>query len=210
MSVIAVDGPVASGKGSLARSLAQHYAFHHLDTGILYRATAYEVLKSGCDPYDAEQSAAIASKIEDSVIDMPELRTAEVGALASVVAAHKPVRHALLAYQRAFARRPPGSVLDGRDIASRVCPDADVKFYVDASSEVRARRRQKELAERGEEIKFEDMLRQIHERDTRDATRHEAPLRRVEDAILLDTTSLRIEEVFKHACRHVDNVLKED
>lgn len=197
--IIAVDGPAASGKGTLGRRLAAHYGLVYLDTGALYRAVARDLLATGGDPADAEAAAAIARRLDRETLDDPALRTPEVGAAASAVAAHPLVRQVLLEYQRAIAREPGGAVLDGRDIGTVVCPDADVKLFVTASPEERARRRYAELKESGTSLSLEDVRQATLERDERDRSRAVSPLEPAADAHLLDTTDLGIEAAFAAA-----------
>ena len=201
--IVAVDGPVAAGKGTLARRLAAHFGFACLDTGALYRATAWRVLRGGGDPADAETALAAARAIDQEDLAEPHLRDEAVGEASSVVAAMPAVREALLDYQRRFAISPPGgapgAVLDGRDIGTVVCPDAEVKFFVTADVEVRARRRHDELAARGEAVAFGDVLADLQRRDARDSGRRSAPLKPAADAHLLDTTNLDIETAFRTA-----------
>jgi len=191
--IIALDGPAASGKGTLARRLAARFGLPHLDTGLLYRATARAVIDAG-ERLDDERSAVAESR----------LRGAEMGEAASVVAAIPAVRATLLDAQRAFAARPGGAVLDGRDIGTVICPDADRKIFVTASPETRARRRALELAGRGEKVDYNEVLADIRKRDARDAGRGTAPLLRAEDAVLLDTTNLDVEAAFAAALRIVE------
>ncbi len=206
MTVIAIDGTFASGKGTLARKLAEHYSLTYLDTGKLYRAVAHQVLKAGDDPNDAEVCARHAGHIDTSALDNPILKSGGVGAAASQVAIHPAVRAALFDFQRSFASR--GGVLDGRDIGTVICPDADVKLYVDAQAGERARRRHAELTGYGEHITLETVLAQLTERDSRDANRTEAPLKPAHDAHLLDTTQLSIDEAFTSAVKIIEAVLE--
>lgn len=205
MTVIAIDGTFASGKGTLARKIAAHFGLNYLDTGKLYRAVAHQVLETGGDPDDAVISAEIAKSFKTDNLDDPILKSGPVGAAASKVAVHPAVRAALFDFQREFARS--GAVLDGRDIGTVICPDADVKLYVDASPEERAKRRHLELTGYGEDISFETVLAQLKERDHRDSTRLEAPLKPAKDAHLLDTTGLSIDAAFAAAVRICDAVL---
>lgn len=193
--IIAIDGPTASGKGTLAKRLAAHYGLPLLDTGALYRAVALAVLDAGEDPMHEAAAVAAARNLDLAALDAsdPRLRAGAVGQGASIVAAMGAVRAALLDSQRAFAAQPGGAVLDGRDIGTVVCPDADVKLYVTASSDARTLRRLQELHRRGESVSFDDLARDIAERDARDAGRADAPLRQAPDAHLLDTTDLSIE-----------------
>jgi cytidylate kinase len=202
--IIAIDGPAAAGKGTLARRLAAHYGLRFLDTGALYRAVALAMRVEGHDLSDEGTAARIAATLDPAWLEHPDLRAAGTGEAASRVAAMPAVRAALLDYQRRFAETPPGAVLDGRDIGTVVCPHADVKLFVTAAPEVRARRRWLELRERGENIAFEDILAQVKARDARDMNRPEAPLRPAPDAHLLDTSELDIEAAFRAARRIID------
>ena len=199
--IIAVDGPAAAGKGTLARRLAQHFGYHFLDTGLLYRMTARALLDSGHGPEDRAAAIAAAEQLDPQRYPEADLRSEEVGEVASAVAVIPQVRLALLAYQRDFAAMPPGAVLDGRDIGTVVCPNADAKFYVTASPEVRARRRLLELAERGQTAPYAQVLAGIHARDARDSARAAAPLAPAADAIILDTSHLSAGEVLEAALR---------
>jgi cytidylate kinase len=202
--IIAIDGPAASGKGTLARRLAERYRLPYLDTGLLYRAVALAVLRTGSKPSDEAAAVAAARALDASAIKEAELRGAGMAEAASLVAAIPAVRHAVLGLQRKIATTPPGAVLDGRDIGTVVCPDADVKLFVTASPEVRAQRRLKELAERGEFADFDDVLKGLIERDRRDESRPVAPLKRAPDAHLLDTSDLDIEAAFQAAVSIID------
>jgi len=188
--IIAVDGPAAAGKGTIARALAKHFGYHFLDTGSLYRMVGLAVLRAGADPADPPAAIAAARTLNPARYDDRDLRTEQVGAAASIVAVIPEVRAALLDLQRAFARREPGAVLDGRDIGTVVCPEADVKLFVTASPEVRARRRQKEL----QAASYDAVLAEIRARDERDARRAVAPLVPAADAMLLDTSELSVEQ----------------
>lgn len=202
--IIAIDGPAASGKGTLAKRVAAHYGLHHLDTGRLYRAVARDTLAAGGDPSDAGAALAAARALDAKSLDDPDLRTPELGAAASLVARHPEVRKTLLAYQRAFARRKPGAVIDGRDIGTIVCPDADVKLFVTATPEERARRRYREFKDDGIDVTEKEVLADILARDARDENRAVAPLRQPEDAVLLDTTNLAIDAAFRAAISLID------
>lgn len=206
--VIAIDGPAAAGKGTLARSLASHYGLRHLDTGLLYRATALRVLRAAGDPTQATEAAAAARGISDTDLEDPALRAEDVGQAASVVGTHGAVRKALLAYQRAFAAHPPGAVLDGRDVGTVVCPDARVKLYLEATAEVRARRRLCELRSRGVEGIESGVLDEIIARDARDRRRSAAPMKPAEDASRIDTSALGPDQVFERAVAIVDSRLR--
>ncbi len=204
--IIALDGPAASGKGTLGRRLAEEYGLVHLDTGALYRAVARDVLAAGNDPADSAAAARAARNLDRETLDDPVLRTAETGAAASVVSTHPDVRQALLNYQRAIAATPGGAILDGRDIGTVVCPDADVKLFVTASPEERARRRHAELAEADNGQNFDEVLADVRDRDERDRNRSQSPLKPADDAHLLDTTYLGIEAAFKAAVELIDAV----
>lgn len=210
--VIALDGPAASGKGTLGELIARHYGFSYLDTGSLYRGVAYLLLREGADPRDEAAAERAARAFSLEAIEGADIRTRDIGAAASVVAAQAGVRKALLDFQRRFAERPPGgasgAVLDGRDIGTVVCPDAAVKFFVVASPEVRARRRFLELCPAKPELTEAEVLADLAERDARDAKRSDAPMAMAEDAELLDTTHLTIEAAFAAARRVIDGVLR--
>ncbi|MEZ5876001.1 MAG: (d)CMP kinase [Hyphomicrobiales bacterium] len=197
--IIAIDGPAASGKGTLAKRVAVHYGLRHLDTGALYRAVARDTLANGSDLADEEAAALAASRLDVATLGDPALRTPGLGEAASVVARHPKVRAVLLDYQRSFAKGPPGAVIDGRDIGTVICPDADVKLFVTATPEERARRRFLELRQSGVEIEEITVLADIRSRDERDRTRATSPLRQAEDAVLLDTTNLAIDAAFRAA-----------
>jgi cytidylate kinase len=192
--VVAIDGPAASGKGTLARRLAERFGFAHLDTGTLYRATAFLVLDSGGDPANPAAAAAAARRVDRQTLSEPRLRGEAVAGAASIVAANPDVRRALLEFQRRFAAQPPaparGAVLDGRDIGSVVCPSADVKLFVTAELQIRARRRLDELRAGGAAAIYENVLQELTERDARDAGRRAAPLAAAADAVIIDTTAL--------------------
>jgi len=206
--IIAVDGPLASGKGTIARALAAHFGLPYLDTGSLYRATALAVLDSGADPEDEAAAAEAARSVDPSAIDETRIRTAEAGAVASRVAVLPAVRQALFDVQRRFAEQDGGAILDGRDIGTVICPDADVKLFILATPETRARRRWQELSAKGDAITYEEMLAQTLERDARDAARKDAPMQAAKDASLLDTTSLSIDAAVAEAIRIVEKSQK--
>ncbi|MBV9523016.1 MAG: (d)CMP kinase [Alphaproteobacteria bacterium] len=201
--IIAVDGPAASGKGTLGRRLAGHFGFAFLDTGLLYRATALHLAEMGGDADDAAVAAQAAERVRGDELGDERLRSEAIGRLASAVAAVPSVRAALLGFQRQFAARPPGgkagAVLDGRDIGTVICPDADAKIFITASIEVRARRRLKELRDRGAEVIYQSVLQDMHDRDARDSQRQAAPLRPAGDALVLDTTDLDADAAFAAA-----------
>jgi cytidylate kinase len=204
--IIAVDGPAASGKGTLGRRLAAHYGLRHLDTGLIYRAVAKALLDVGHALDDVEQAVNAAKSLDPSTFDETELKRHAVGEAASVISAIPQLRAALLAFQHEFGRRAPGAVLDGRDIGTVVFPDADVKIFLTASSEARARRRAAELERAGEGMAFADVLADIRRRDERDTERATAPLKPAPDAHLLDTTHLDIDAAFRAATDIVDAV----
>jgi len=187
--IIAVDGPTASGKGTIARALAAHFGLPHLDTGLLYRAVGYQVLKNHGDPDNAADALA-ATAFDDDLLTDPVLRSEATGALASRVSIHPEVRAALLTRQRAFADQPGGAVLDGRDIATVIAPHADAKLYVTASVAARALRRYLEMRKRGEDVSRDAITADLAARDARDTTRSAAPLRQADGAALLDTSAL--------------------
>jgi cytidylate kinase len=191
--IIAIDGPAASGKGTLGKRLAQHYGFRHLDTGVIYRAVAYGVLQAGQDLRDEAAAVAVALGLDPDQFENPALKSHEVGHAASVVSAIPRVREVLLNFQREFAAVPPGAVLDGRDIGTVICPHADVKIFVVADPKVRARRRTLEAKSRGEEADEAAILADIIQRDERDQNRPVAPLKPAPDAYLLDNSQLDIE-----------------
>jgi cytidylate kinase len=190
--IVAVDGPAASGKGTIARALARHYGLPHMDTGLLYRAVALNLLRWDGDP-ESEFSALRACDFSQTDFADPDLKSEAVGGIASRISAYPLVRQALVERQRAFANQPGGAVLDGRDIGTIIAPDADAKLFVTASPEVRARRRYDELLRLGLHAEYEDVLLDIRARDERDSNRAAAPLRRAEDAVLLDTSGLDAE-----------------
>jgi cytidylate kinase len=202
--IIAMDGPAASGKGTLAKKLAAHYKLGHLDTGALYRAVARDMIAAGKPLDDELAAAATAGNLDPGSFEDPQLRTAEIGEAASKVAKLKDVRAALVDYQRKFAERPGGAIIEGRDIGTVVCPNADVKLFIEASTEVRAKRRHKELIEAGHDISYEEIHAQIAARDTLDRTREISPLLPAEDALLLDTSYLGIEAAFEAAINLID------
>jgi len=205
--IIAVDGPAASGKGTLARRLAEHFGLAHLDTGLLYRAVAQRVLKAGQDPADPRAAVAAAKAVSLAELADPALRSSAVGTAASHVAAIPAVRAALVELQRGFAHGPPegkrGAVLDGRDIGTVICPDALAKLFITATREVRAKRRYKELRESGLDSIYARVLEDLEERDARDAERADAPLKPAPDAFTLDTSVLDADQAFKSALDYV-------
>ncbi|HSZ52253.1 MAG TPA: (d)CMP kinase [Caulobacteraceae bacterium] len=202
--LIAIDGPAASGKGTLAQRLGVALDLPVLDTGLLYRAVGAAVAAAGQDPDDAKAASRAARDLDVAAIAPEALGAREAGELASRVAVHPGVREALLDIQRRFAARPEGAILDGRDIGTVICPEAPVKLFVTASAEARAQRRWRQLLGRGESVSYEAILEDIRARDARDASREAAPLRPAPDAALLDTTDLSIDEAFDAARRIVE------
>lgn len=205
--IIAVDGPAASGKGTIARRLAAHLNLPYLDTGLLYRGVAQAVLQHDPSGQDAAGAAEAARRLDVSQLDGEALRSAAVGAMASVVAAMPEVRAALFEVQKNFAAQPKGAILDGRDIGTVICPQADLKLFVTASSDVRAHRRYLELRKRGESIEESTVLEDIRQRDARDQSRAAAPLIKAPDAVLLETSNLDIEAAFRAALAEVERVV---
>ncbi len=197
--VIAIDGPAASGKGTLARRLAGHYGLPHLDTGLLYRAVAFTLVQDGRALDNEAAAVQTAQALDAGRLADPRLRKRAMGEAASLVSGIPAVRAALLDWQRRFADRPGGAVLDGRDIGTVVCPQAPIKLFITASAQERARRRHAEIAGRGEAATYSDVLADIERRDARDRDRATAPLRAAEDAVLLDTTTLDAEAAYAAA-----------
>ena len=195
--IIAIDGTAASGKGTISRKIAKNYCVPHLDTGLLYRLVGYHVLQ-GIDPIDA------ANQLNVKQAEVFDLKTLQVSNAASEVAKNPTVRAKLLEFQRRFASKPGGEVLDGRDIGTVICPNADLKFYITASSEVRAQRRHSELLGLGHKISYESVLREIQERDERDTNREQSPLLPAEDANKIDTSDMNIGEVYDLVCLIID------
>ena len=206
--IVAIDGPAASGKGTLAKRIAAHYGLPHLDTGLIYRGVGRIMLDRGFPLDNVEIAATIAEHLDLADLDPERLRTRETGEAASVVAAHGPVRKALLDLQRRFASQPGGAVLDGRDIGTVIAPEAEAKLFVTATPAERARRRFRELVARGEltdsDADYRTVLADIEKRDARDSARADAPLAVAADAITLDTTHLGIEEAFAAALAIVE------
>ena len=201
--IIAVDGPAASGKGTIARALAAHYALPYLDTGLLYRAVGTRVTQGGGDPADADAALA-GCGFADALLADPALRSEQAGAAASIVSAHPAVRAALIQRQRDFAARPGGAILDGRDIGTVIAPAADAKLFVRATPTVRAQRRHAEMIAMGQPMSFDVLLAEIRDRDRRDMMRDTAPLVQAADADLLDTSFLSIETAIQRAIALVD------
>ena len=205
--IIAVDGPAASGKGTIARALARHYRLPHLDTGLLYRAVALTVLRNELDP--AREADAVAScDFDTALLDDPELRGDAVGQAASIVSAHPLVRAALLQRQRRFAQQPGGAVLDGRDIGTVIAPDADVKLFIEADSKARMERRARQLEARGQVVDRYGLYHQIEERDARDRANPHGGFYPAPDAHLLDTTRLDIDAALRAAVAIVDGAME--
>ena len=206
--IIAIDGPAAAGKGTLALRLAEHYHLHHLDTGLLYRAIGRQMEERGLDLDDPRAAGKVARALDPAELADPNVRGREAGELASRVSVHEPVRNALLKFQRDFAGQPGGAVLDGRDIGTAICPRADVKIYVTASPEVRALRRTNELRAKGRTVEFQRILGEVRERDARDSGRPVAPLKIAPDAHVIDTTHLNADEAFAAALAVVEAARK--
>ena len=201
--IIAVDGPSAAGKGTVARAVAQRLGYHFLDTGSLYRMVGLAMLKARKPSSDAVAARLIAESLDPATVKDEELRTEQVAAMASQVAVIPEVRAALLDFQRAYARKSPGAVLDGRDIGTVVCPDADVKLYITASAEIRAKRRMLELQQAGSSVTFDEVLADVRARDARDSSRATAPLKPAEDAVIIDTSEMTVEQAVASAMRAV-------
>jgi cytidylate kinase len=204
--IIAIDGPAASGKGTLGKRLAAHYGYRHLDTGLIYRAVAQSLIDAGHPLTDETRAVAAATALDAGRLGNPQLKTDTMGQAASVISVYPGVRAALFDFQRDFASHPPGAVLDGRDIGTVICPSAEVKIFVVASAEVRARRRALELASRGEAVDEAAVLDDIKKRDERDLNRAAAPLKAAPDAHLLDTSALDIEGAVRAAIDIVEAV----
>jgi cytidylate kinase len=202
--IIALDGPAASGKGTLGKKLAAHFKLHHLDTGLLYRAVAKTLMDAGHPLTDVARATEAAKALDPSRFDEAVLKSHAVGEAASVVSAFTEVRAVLVVFQRAFAAKPPGAVLDGRDIGTVICPDAPVKIFVTASPEVRARRRAREFEGQGQAVDEAAVLADILRRDERDRSRPVAPMKPAADAHLLDTTHLDIDAAFRAAVELVN------
>ena len=205
---IAIDGPAAAGKGTLSRQIADTYGFHHLDTGLTYRATAKALLDAGLPLDDEKVAEKMAREVELAGLDRDILSAHAIGEAASKIAVMPAVRRALVEAQQSFATRQPGTVLDGRDIGTVVCPQAPVKLYVTASPEVRARRRHDEIVARGGEAEYGEIFADVKTRDERDMGRADSPLKPAEDAHLLDTSEMSIEAAFQAAKVIIDAALK--
>lgn len=206
--IIAIDGPAASGKGTLARRLAAHFGLPHLDTGVLYRAVGLRVLRHGGDPADVGTAVEAAEQLSPDELSDPDLRSGSAAQAASVVAAISAVRQVLHGFQRDFAHQPGGAVMDGRDIGTVIAPDADAKIFVTASVEVRARRRWSELQQSDQAPTLAEVLDDMRRRDARDSGRTVSPLRPADDALILDTDDLDPDEVFARALAHVEKSSK--
>ena len=204
---IAIDGPAAAGKGTLSRRIAEEYGFHHLDTGLTYRATAKALLDGGLPLDDEAVAEKVAREVELAGLDRSVLSAHAIGEAASKIAVMPAVRRALVEAQRAFSLREPGTVLDGRDIGTVVCPDAPVKLYVTASPEVRAQRRYDEITGNGQPADYQTIFEDVKKRDERDMGRADSPLRPAEDAHLLDTSEMSIEAAFQAAKSLIDAAL---
>ncbi|MBB4349143.1 MULTISPECIES: (d)CMP kinase [Rhizobiaceae] len=205
--VIAIDGPAAAGKGTLSRQIAETYGFHHLDTGLTYRATAKALLDAGLPLDDETVAEKMAREVELAGLDRDTLSAHAIGEAASKIAVMPKVRRALVEAQKAFSTRAPGTVLDGRDIGTVVCPDAPVKLYVTASADVRARRRYDEIIAKGGEAEYDDIFADVTKRDERDMGRADSPLKPAQDAHLLDTSKMSIEAAFQAAKSLIDEAL---
>ncbi|MBA9082969.1 MULTISPECIES: (d)CMP kinase [Bartonella] len=206
--VIAIDGPAASGKGTLARKIATHYHLYHLDTGLTYRGVAYVLLQQGLALDDETSAITYATKLDFNTLDSNLLTSHEIGEAASKIATIPAVREILVAKQRNFAKTLPGSVLDGRDIGTVVCPDANIKFYVFANAQTRAKRRHQEILKKGAQADYHEILANLKQRDKRDLTRKQSPLKPAKNAHLLDTSELSIEEALTAMCTFIDPVIK--
>lgn len=205
--VIAVDGPAASGKGTLARRLAEHFGLSYLDTGSLYRAVGMRVLYAEKDPHDVAAALAAARAIQPHDLANPKIRSEKVGKAASIVSAIPELRQELLNYQRNVASSASGAVLDGRDIGTVICPNADYKFFITADLATRAKRRHKQLQEYGITIDYQSVEQDLAERDARDSSRSAAPLAAANDAVIIDTSSMSANEAFLKALQHIEQAL---
>ncbi|CAK00580.1 (d)CMP kinase [Bartonella tribocorum] len=206
--VIAIDGPAASGKGTLARKIAAHYHLHHLDTGLTYRGVAYALLQHNLALDDEKNAITYAKELDFNTLNLAFLSSHELGEAASKIALNPTIRKILVEKQRNFAKTLPGSVLDGRDIGTIVCPDADIKFYILANVQTRAKRRYQEILKKGGQANYHEILNDLEQRDSRDITRKESPLKPAENAHLLDTSELSIEATFAIACSFIDPIIK--
>ncbi len=204
--VIAIDGPAASGKGTVAKRLARHLGLAYLDTGSIYRAIGYSILAAGEDPHDKKTAIEAAKDLTPGDLKNEHLYDEGVGAAASIISAIPRVRELLLQFQRDFARGPEGAILDGRDIGTVICPEADFKFYITADINARAQRRFKQLQSKGNPVIYEAVLQDLQKRDERDTGREIAPLKPAHDAICIDTTDMNEDEVFAAILSHVENI----
>ncbi|MBY8977024.1 (d)CMP kinase [Rhodobacteraceae bacterium NNCM2] len=204
---VAIDGPAAAGKGTIARAVAKRFGFAHLDTGLLYRAVGKRAIDEGGGAIEPAIALRCAEQLSPEDLKADQLRSAEVGQAASKVAAMPDVRAALLDFQRRFAATPSGAVLDGRDIGTVICPDADVKLYVTANDDVRAERRAAELNAKGEAMTVAEVLADLKARDARDSARADAPLTRADDALLLDTSELAIDAAVAEAVAIIEQAM---
>ncbi|PIT70247.1 (d)CMP kinase [Bartonella tribocorum] len=206
--VIAIDGPAASGKGTLARKIAAHYHLHHLDTGLTYRGVAHALLQHNLALDDEKNAITYAQELDFNTLNLTLLSSHELGEAASKIALNPAIRKILVEKQRSFAKTLPGSVLDGRDIGTIVCPDADIKFYVLANVQTRAKRRYQEILKTGRQANYHEILSDLEQRDSRDITRKQSPLKPAKNAHLLDTSELSIEATFAIACSFIDPRIK--
>lgn len=206
--VIAIDGPAASGKGTLARKIAAHYHLHHLDTGLTYRGVAYALLQHNLALDDEKNAITYAKELDFNTLNLAFLSSHELGEAASKIALNPTIRKILVEKQRNFAKTLPGSVLDGRDIGTIVCPDADIKFYILANVQTRAKRRYQEILKKGGQANYHEILNDLEQRDSRDITRKQSPLKPAKNAHLLDTSELSIEATFAIACTFIDPIIK--
>jgi cytidylate kinase len=207
--IIAIDGPAASGKGTLAKKLAEHFGLDYLDTGSIYRSLGYKILQAGGNPEDEEFAVKMAKKITPEDLDNEHLYDEGIGSAASIVAAIPRVREVLLKFQRDFASHSTGAVLDGRDIGTVICPDADLKFYITADIEARAKRRYKQLQNKGVSVIYQSVLEDLQKRDERDSGRKEAPLAMADGAVHIDTTNMEVSEVFDEIVSVVSGVKRD-
>ncbi|ATO58128.1 (d)CMP kinase [Bartonella sp. 1-1C] len=206
--IIAIDGLSASGKGTLAKQIAAYYHLHHLDTGLTYRSVGYSLLKRNLPLDDHINAVAYAKELDFNTLDPILLGSLDISEAASQVATIPAVREILVAKQRDFAQKLPGSVLDGRDIGTVVCPHADIKFYILANAQIRAKRRYQEILKKGGKANYHEILANLEQRDKRDMTRKYHPLKPAKNAHLLDTSELSIKEVLKTACAFIDPLIK--
>lgn len=207
--IIAIDGPASSGKGTVAKKLAEHYNLPYLNTGGLYRSVGFDAMNTNTDKEDINALIEVAKNAKLDNLDSSELYTEQVGNWASVVAKIPEIRKILFQYQIDFANQEGGAVLDGRDIGTVICPSADVKLFVTASVEVRAERRFKELQNKGKDVQYDEILEKVKARDKRDTERKDSPLKPANDAVILDTSSMNKEEVFNKAIEIVESKIKE-